>query len=153
MRLSASETIDRSAAEVFRFVATEHWQNHPKWDPAIVELTPTTAGRIGAGAKARLVRVDRGRRSEGTVEVVAFELDRRFEAVSRFGPFFLTQRATLTPLDDRRTRIDLVIDSMASGVFGPMLWLMRPRFRKTMASSLHTIKQEVERMSPPLNSV
>jgi hypothetical protein len=149
MRLSASETIDRPAADVFRFVATEHWQNHPKWDPAIIELTQATPGAIGVGARAKLVRVDRGRRTEGTVEVVGFEPDRRFDAISRFGPFVLAQHASLTPLDDRRTRIDLAIDSRASGVFGPMLWLMRPRFRKTMASSLRTIKEEVERASPP----
>ena len=149
MRLSASETIDRPAADVFRFVAREHWQNHPKWDPAIVELTQTTPGAIGQGAKAKLVRVDQGRRTEGTVEVVGFEPDRRFDAVSRFGSFLVAQHAFLTPLEDRRTRIDLTIDTRASGVLGLMLWLMRPRFRRTMASSLRTIKDEVERTSPP----
>jgi hypothetical protein len=149
MRLSASETIDRPAPDVFRFVATEHWQNHPKWDPAIVELTQTTPGAIGVGARAKLVRVDRGRRTEGTVEVIGFDPDRRFEAVSRFGPFILVQRASLTSLEDRRTRIDLTIDSRAFGVLGLMLWLMRPRFRRTMVSSLRVIKEEVEGASPP----
>src|SRR5919198_6093771 len=141
MRLRASEVIDRPASDVFRFVATEHWQNHPKWDPAIVELTQTTSGPIGAGSKARLVRVDRGRRTEGTVEVVGFEPDQRFDAVSRFGPFVLAQHASLSPLGEGRTRLDLEIDSKAAGLFGVMLWVMRPQFRATMASSLRTIKE------------
>lgn len=114
-----------------------------------MELTLTTPGAIGVAARAKLVRVDRGRRTEGTVEVIGFEPDRRFEAISRFGPFTLVQRASLTPLKNRRTRIDLTIDSKASGVLGLMLWLMRPSFRRTMESSLRTIKEDVERATPP----
>jgi hypothetical protein len=30
--LAASQVIERPA-EVFRFVATEHFEDHPKWDP------------------------------------------------------------------------------------------------------------------------
>jgi hypothetical protein len=31
VRLAASQVIERSPAEVFRFVATDHFQNHLKW--------------------------------------------------------------------------------------------------------------------------
>jgi hypothetical protein len=47
VRLSASEFVERPPPEVFRFVATEHWKNHPTWDSSIFELQQTTPGPIG----------------------------------------------------------------------------------------------------------
>jgi hypothetical protein len=67
VRLAASQVIERPPAEVFRFVATDHLQNHPKWDPAVTAITQTSPGPMGVGATARLVRTDRGRRVEGTM--------------------------------------------------------------------------------------
>ena len=32
MRLDVSEVIDRPPADVFRFYAVNHVQNHPRWD-------------------------------------------------------------------------------------------------------------------------
>ena len=61
MRLAASQVIERPPTEVFRFVATEHFQNHPKWDPSVTAITKTCPGPMGVGTTARLVRTDRGR--------------------------------------------------------------------------------------------
>jgi hypothetical protein len=49
VRLAASQVIERSPAEVFRFVATEHFKNHPKWDPAVTTVTETFPGPMGVG--------------------------------------------------------------------------------------------------------
>jgi hypothetical protein len=49
VRLAASQVIERSPAEVFRFVATDHFQNHPKWDPAVTAITQTSPGPMGVG--------------------------------------------------------------------------------------------------------
>jgi hypothetical protein len=132
---------------VFRFVATDHFQNHPKWDPAVTAITKTSPGPMGVGTTARLVRTDRGRRIEGTMEVTEYEPVHSFTEVSRFGPFTLHARATLKPLDPASTRLELVIDTRARGVMGLLLPLMRGTFRKTMARSLRIIKQHVE--APP----
>jgi hypothetical protein len=56
MRLQAEEMIERPPSEVFRFVATEHFMNHPKWDPSVVEMIPTSPGPTHRGSTARLVR-------------------------------------------------------------------------------------------------
>jgi hypothetical protein len=47
VQLAASQVIERPPAEVFRFVATDHFQNHPKWDPAVTSITQTSRGRWG----------------------------------------------------------------------------------------------------------
>ena len=149
MRLAASQIMERPPAEVFRFVATDHFQNHPKWDPAVTAITKTSPGPMGPGTTARLVRSDRGRRVEGTMEVTEYEPVRSFTEVSRFGPFTLHARATLAPVAPSSTRLELVIDTHARGVIRLLLPLMRGTFRKTMARSLRSIKEHVEATPSP----
>jgi hypothetical protein len=149
MRLAASQVIERPPAEVFRFVATEHFQNHPKWDPAVTAVTKTSPGPMGVGTTARLVRTDTGRRVEGSMEVTEYEPVSRFTVVSRFGPFTLHARAALEPVAPASTRLELVIDNHARGAIRLLLPLMRGNFRKTMARSLGIIKEQVEATAPP----
>lgn len=144
MRLQVDEHVAAPPADVFRFVATDHFHNHPTWDPAVVELTPTSAGPMGRGSTARLVRSERGRRIEGTVTVTGYEPDRTFAAVAEFGPFRLDQMATCTPAPDGGTRLALTIDTRASGPVRLALPLMRRRLRRTMRESLRSIKRSVE---------
>jgi Polyketide cyclase / dehydrase and lipid transport len=149
VRLGASQVIERPPAEVFRFVATEHFQNHPKWDPAVTSITQTSPGSMGVGTTARLVRTDRGRRVEGTMEVTEYQPVRSFTEVSRFGPFTLHAQAMLAPVAPASTRLELVIDTRARGAIRLLLPLMRGTFRKTMARSLRIIKEQVEATAPP----
>jgi hypothetical protein len=149
VRLSASQVIERPPAEVFRFVATEHFHNHPKWDPAVTSITKTSPGPIGVGTTARLVRTDRGRRVEGSMEVTEYQPVSRFTEVSRFGRFTLHARATLAPVAPASTSLELVIDTRARGAIRLLLPLMRGTFRKTMARSLRVIKEQVEATASP----
>ena len=144
MRLTVEQLIQKPPADVFRFVGTRHFQNHPKWDPAITEMKPTSAEPMAKGATAHLTRNDRGKRVEGTMMVTEYEPDRVFAAVSRFGPFELHQRAVCDPAPGDGTRLQLTINTRARGPLRLLLPLLRSRFRQTMATSLQTIKQHVE---------
>jgi Polyketide cyclase / dehydrase and lipid transport len=148
MRLEAAQVIERRPQAVFRFVATDHFQNHPKWDRAIEQMTPTAPGPMAKGATARLVRRDRGKVMEGILTVTEYQPVRAFAAVSRFGPFTLWQRASLEPVPGGATRLHLAIDTAATGPIRLLLPLLKPQFRKTMAASLLTIKQHVEAQTP-----
>jgi hypothetical protein len=150
VRLAASQVIERPPAEVFRFVATDHFQNHPKWDPAVTSITKTSPGPMGVGTTARLVRSDRGRRVEGSMEVTEYEPVSSFTEVSRFGPFTLHARATFEPVAPASTELELVIDTHARGVMRLLLPLMEGTFRKTMARSLRVIKEQVEATPSPM---
>jgi Polyketide cyclase / dehydrase and lipid transport len=149
VRLSASQVIQRPPAEVFRFVATEHFRNHPKWDPAVTSITKTSPGPIGVGTTARLVRTDRGRRVEGSLEVTEYQPVSSFTEVSRFGPFALHARATFALVAPASTSLELVIDTRARGAIRLLLPLLRGTFRTTMARSLRIIKQHVEASASP----
>ena len=145
LRVEAERVIHRPPADVFRFVATEHLANHPKWDPHVVEMIPTSAGPMRTGSTARLVRQDRGKRMEGVAEVTEYDPNRTFAIVSRFGPFTLHQRATFESVAERGTHVHLTIDTEARGLMRLLLPLFRAQFRKTMTASLETIKRLVEK--------
>jgi hypothetical protein len=149
VRLAASKVIEGPPAEVFRFVATEHFHNQPTWDPAITAITKTSPGPIGVGTTARLVRTDRGRQLHGSMEVTKYEPVHSFTEVSRFGPFSLHARATLAPVAPASTRLELMIDTHARGAIRLLLPLMKATFRKTMARSLRIIKEQLEATAPP----
>jgi hypothetical protein len=104
---------------------------------------------MGVGTTARLVRTDRGRQLQGSMEVTEYQPVSSFTEVSRFGPFTLHARATLAPVASASTRLELVIDTHARGVIRLLLPLMKGTFRKTMARSLRIIKQQVEATAPP----
>ncbi len=142
--LSAERVVRRPPADVFRFVGTDHFVNHPKWDPEVVEMTPTTSGPMGVGSTARVVRRQGRRRVEGTATVTAYEPDRFAAFDVRFGPFELRQRAECIP--ERRgaaTRLRLSIETRAKGPVAVLVPLMRGRFRRTMERSLATIARLV----------
>jgi hypothetical protein len=149
VRLAASQVIERPPAEVFRFVATDHFQNHPKWDPAITSITKTSPGPMGLGTTARLVRTDRGRQLQGSLEVTEYQPVSSSTVVSRFGPFTLQARTTFAPLAPASTRLQLVIDTHARGVMKLLLPLMKGSFRTTMVKSLRIIKEQVEATAAP----
>jgi predicted ester cyclase len=141
--------------EVFAFVATDHFENHPKWDPAVIEIRADSSDAMHPGMTARVLRQDRGERVEGTLTVTRYEPDSVFAATVEFGAFTLHQHVTCIPAAGG-TELHLRIDSEAKGLLNLMLPLMKPRFRKTMESSVDTIKRLVEQgwsASPPTDLV
>jgi hypothetical protein len=144
MRLQAEQDIDAAPSEVFRFVATDHFTNHGKWDPAVLEMTPTSSGPLQPGTTARVVRSDRGRRAEGSLTVTEYEPDEHFAATTEFGPFRLQQRVTCASATQGGTHLTLAIDTQARGPLRVLLPLLRRRFLRTMRGSLQAIKRHVE---------
>jgi hypothetical protein len=90
---------------------------------------------MGVGTTARLVRTDRGRQLQGSLEVTEYQPVTSSTVVSRFGPFTLHAQATLAPVAPASTRLELVIDTHARGVVRLLLPLMKRTFRKTMVGS------------------
>jgi len=107
--LELSQLIDRSPVEVFRFIATDHVRNHPRWDPNM-HLEQITPGPIGVGTRIRR-RYRRGQTSvEGEMEIVEYEPDQVFASVIRDGPIELRGRFTFEPEGEGSTRLTLTLD-------------------------------------------
>jgi uncharacterized protein YndB with AHSA1/START domain len=114
MKLELSQVIDRSPAEVFRFIATNHVQNHPRWDPKM-EIQQLTEGPIGVGTVIHRRHTHTGTPVEGTMEIVEFVPDRSFGMVINDGPIEMRSRMTFERHGENATLItgSLDIPSMA----------------------------------------
>ena len=132
----------RPPAAVFDFVARDHWRNHPRWDPNVLDMTPLEQGPIRAGSRAR-VRRKQGAGDE-LLEVLEFEPDSRWVSRTQIGPFSLTMTALIEPADDGASRLALVGDTQARGAAHYLLPLLAPVFRRQMRASLKRIKEMVE---------
>jgi hypothetical protein len=109
VRLEVHEVIDRSPSDVFRFVATEHVRNHPRWDP-VMQLEQMTDGPIGVGTTIRRRHAHGGEPVEGTMEVIEFEPDRAFGMVIHDGPVEIRSRMSFDPEGQESTRLTGIVD-------------------------------------------
>jgi uncharacterized protein YndB with AHSA1/START domain len=109
MKLQLSQVIDRPPAEVFRFIATNHVQNHPRWDPKM-ELEQLTEGPIGVGTVIRRRHTHPGYPVEGTMEVVEFSVPQVFGLVIHDGPVEMHSRMTFEPQGQNATLITGSLD-------------------------------------------
>lgn len=109
MKLELSQVIDRPPAEVFRFVATNHVRNHPRWDPKM-ELQQLTEGEIGVGTVIRRRHTHPGYPVEGTMEVVEFAPPHAFGLVLNDGPVEMHSRMTFEPHGEHATRITGILE-------------------------------------------
>ena len=138
--VTVEQIVQRPPEVVFDFVARHHFENHPRWDPDLIEMRQTSHGPMRIGNTAQVVRRQGRQRVEGTATVQAYEPDRFAAWEVRLGAFRLDQRAELIPeRGGAATRLRLSIDTTARGPIRVMLPLLRARFRKTMTHSLRTI--------------
>lgn len=110
MNLEVAESIQRPPADVFRFVATEHVTNHPRWDPEMT-LTQETSGPIGVGTRIHRTRTRGDARIDGEMEIIAYEPDRTLGAVIRDGPMELRSWMRVTPEGERGSRLTIEVES------------------------------------------
>jgi hypothetical protein len=133
VKLDVSESIHRPPADVFRFVATDHVKNHPRWDPQL-SLVQETPGPIGVGT-----RIHRSRSGEAPVEgemdIIEFDPDRRMGAVIRDGPMELRSWMTIEPEGDAASRLTITVESDDA----PLDMMKEP-----IKASLPRIKEMVE---------
>ncbi len=147
MRIRETATIDRPAADTFRFVAVDHFTNHPRWDPSIESIEPLTPGPIALGSRAK-VRRRRGSPDE-VLEVTEFVPPGRFATRDNIGPFLLTVTCDVASLTPDRSSITLTADTDVRGPMRFVAPLLRPVFRRQMRRSLRRIREMVEAESPP----
>jgi uncharacterized protein YndB with AHSA1/START domain len=109
MELEVEQVIDRPPGDVFRFIATDHVRNHPRWDP-VMELEQITDGPIGIGTVIRRRHTHHGDPVEGTMEVIEYETDRAIGMVIHDGPVEIRSRMLFEPEGEGATRIRGFVD-------------------------------------------
>ena len=88
IKANATTMINCTAEEAFNYIANGFFENHPKWEPAVVILEKTSPGPVEVGTTGRQVRNDGGRQSESTFRVTEYAPDRKFSVTSTGQPYF-----------------------------------------------------------------
>jgi hypothetical protein len=137
MRVEASDTVDRSVAQVWEFYAVNHIANHPRWDETIeLEATSDEPIAVGTVIKRRVTRF--GNVTEGTIEVIAFEPERAMRVRVQDGPMSIDGFASFRAVGDQKT--ELTIGGDLPGIDQPM----REQMAAMMRRSVSTIKSLIE---------
>jgi hypothetical protein len=134
VKLDVSELIERPPADVFRFVATDHVKNHPRWDPQM-SLVQETPGPIGVGTRIRRSRAGAEARVEGEMEITEFDPDRTIGGVIRDGPMELRSWMTVEPEGEAASRLTITVESDDAPV---------DMMEEPIKGSLRRIKEMVE---------
>jgi carbon monoxide dehydrogenase subunit G len=115
MQLSAARDIARPAEEVFAFISDS--SNNPRWQKGQKSCVWTTPPPIGMGStydqQARFL----GRSILNEFEVIAFEPGRSITIRSTEGSFPIEVERSVSPLDERRTRVTAEIRGEPGGLF------------------------------------
>jgi hypothetical protein len=131
VKIELSEEIERPVDVVFKFYATDHVHNHPRWDP-YMELWLDSDSPVGVGTVIRRRNSRSGTPVEGTMEVVEYEPNRAFAVVTHDGPMEIRGRVTFDSMGPELTKITLnvVFPSMDDSMQASMSEAIKGGYRK-----------------------
>jgi hypothetical protein len=130
MRYQVRKHVARPPAEVFDFVGTNVYTNHPKWEREVLEIRPMTAGPARLGSRAVMVRKDFGRVFETEYEVTAFVPDRTIAFRHTTGPMLFELEFALESAGSG-TDLTSTVQMQPRGAMRLMSPLIRLRMRST----------------------
>ncbi len=81
-----SVSIKKPVADVFKFVATDYFINHPKLDPRTVSTQLDKPGPIAVGVKGKEVRKEGGRKVTYAFEVTDYQMNKQMGMKAKGGP-------------------------------------------------------------------
>ena len=143
MNITVSRKIDRPPEDVWRYIAEDHLENHPKWDPGITKLEQKGTGALGVGQKLDLVRKDMGRVIPMELEFTSWDPNRKLGFEVEAKQMHMNASVDLVP-EGGATQLTLSVDAEGKGFAKVMMPLMGGRMRKQMTSSTEYIKKAVE---------
>ena len=94
--------VRRRIEDVYRFVATDFFENYPKWSPEVCELEKLSSGQMRVGVIGRQVRSDGGYRTEARFQVTHFTPLVELRFASRTKPRFEVRYRFETVASDTR---------------------------------------------------
>lgn len=141
-------TIQRPVEEVFDFVATHCYENHPRWEPEVLEIRRITTGPVDVGSRAVMVRRDYGKVTETEYEVTEMEPNRRIAFRHANAQMGFDISFDFEP-DRAGTHLRVAVRAQPHGILRMMTPLMRVRMPKTGRRLTGNIRRVVEESAEP----
>jgi hypothetical protein len=144
VQISATATIDRPPADVWRWYAVEHVSNHPRWDPDM-QLEQLTPGPIGPGTRIRRRNTRWGTPVDGTMEVTEWQPERLLGTHIEDANMAIDGRAILEPVAPGRTALTIALD--IADLDEAKADVMRERLSRTAQNIKTLVESEIP--APP----
>lgn len=138
VHLAASQIIHRPAHDVFAFVADA--ANNPRWQRGMRSCRWTSPPPIGLGSTYRQEASFLGRRIVTDFAVVDHTPGRSITIESTSGPFPIRVRRSVTPIDDRTSRVDADITGDPGRFFRLAAPLVQPMAQHSVTADYHRLK-------------
>jgi uncharacterized protein YndB with AHSA1/START domain len=137
-RAEAEETIPAPPAEVFAFLADP--ANLPSWQTGVLSAERTSAGPVGRGSTARIVRELLGQRIAADLSMTAYEPDRLLELESTVSGVHAVATLELAPAG-AATRVRFAMSFAAGNVFlAPIEGVAARAAEQDLATSLDRLR-------------
>lgn len=137
-----TERVQRSAAHCFDVVIRHNRENHPRWEPEVLEIREVTGGPIRLGHRSVMVRRERGKIREVENECVEYVEGRRV-AFSHPDPQMDFDIAfDFNPVSDSETDVVATVTMQPHGalrVLTPILKLAGPRKSARISSQMRRV--------------
>ena len=141
----ATVTINKPTSDVFKFVATDYFTNHPKWDPRVVELHVDSTGPVAVGTRGREVRKQGGRNNTYAFEVTDFQANKSMAFKATSGGANFSFSYAFKTINNKQTQLDVALNLRMGGVMRLFEPLMVGSFKKEADTTISTIKSMVEK--------
>jgi hypothetical protein len=140
MEISATIRIARPVADVWRWYAVEHVQNHPRWDPQM-QLEQLTAGPVRLGTRIRRRNTRSGAPVEGEMEIKEWVPERVMGAHVRDANMEIFGRASFESQGLGETVLTLSAD--VPGLDEAMAEVMHAGMNRTVTNIKRLVEAEV----------
>jgi hypothetical protein len=138
--------------DAFTYVAENYFENHHRWNPAIIELTKLTDGPVGVGTRGRETRRFVVKQP-ADFEVTAYDPPHHFAFTNTTGAFALDRSYTFEPAPAGT----LITVSMQMGARKPIARVLLPivggtigkQVRSNIARLRDLLSAEAASPSPP----
>jgi hypothetical protein len=136
--LILKRTIRRTPAEVFDVIGTHVEENHPRWEPEVLEIRPLHTGPIAVGSRALMVRKDWGKVRDTTYEITDFQPDRRIAFQQLDGPLDFKLAFELAPVAEG-TELTIRVNAKPKGamrLMTPVFGIVNRRTSNRLANNM-----------------
>jgi hypothetical protein len=142
IQAQASVLIAQPKVTVFAYIATHFFENYPRWSPEVVDLEALTPGQLRLGTRGRQVRIDLGRRTESTFQVVAYQTARQIWFESLSSPLYRA-RYDLEPVNTG-TRLTFAFEVHLGFIYTPFEPMITASMKAGSERVVHHLKRLLE---------
>ena len=141
INVEVSTVINRPVADVFAFFTEP--ANNPKWEEGLIECRMASPGPMGVGAQVLEVRKFMGRHMESTLEVTAYEPNKKYAVKVASGPIQFDLSAMFETVGDG-TKISTSGQGEPGGFFKLAEGLVKKQLQSQVEGDMGRLKKVLE---------